>query len=265
MSRRESIGIIGGAGWLGSAIARGLLAGGVAKPESLTCSYRTGPRPDLQGVYWTSDNRELVARSDVVIASVRPVDWPSIDIDCRGKLLVSVMASHSAATLARDAKTERVVRAMPNAAAEVRKSYTPWFASTAATDDDKRRTGQILTSIGTADEVREERHLDYLTGLTGSGPAMPALLARALVDDALKAGLAPDLAERAAAGVLIGAARLLEAGGESSTATVAKFVDYDGTTAAAIRAMEAAGFSLAVQAGLRAAMEKAIGSAAISS
>ena len=265
MSRRGAIGIIGGSGWLGSAIARGLLAGGVANPECLTCSYRTSPLLDLQGVQWTTDNQQLVERSDAVIVSVRPADWPSITIDCRGKLLISVMAGVSVATLARDANAARIVRAMPNAAAEVRSSYTAWFANTGATQHDRQLTDRIMTSIGTADEVDEESHLDYLTGLTGSGPALPALLARAFVDDAVRNGLAPDLAERAAAGVLIGAGRLLEAVGEQPAITVAKFLAYDGTTAAAIKAMEAAGFSLAVRAGLRSALERAIGPAESSS
>jgi pyrroline-5-carboxylate reductase len=77
---RPTVGLIGGTGWLGRNIGRRALEAGVICPASLMISSRSGPGtaysewPDR----WTSDNRELVALSDIIILSVRPQDFRSI-------------------------------------------------------------------------------------------------------------------------------------------------------------------------------------------
>jgi hypothetical protein len=95
-----------------------------------------------------------------------------------------------------------------------------------------------------------ESEIDYLTGLAGSGPAFPALLATAMMRAAAARGLSPDIVRRAATAVLIGAGRLLELRNEDPAETVEMIVNYRGTTAAAIAAMRAAGFEAAVADGL---------------
>lgn len=102
-----------------------------------------------------------------------------------------------------------------------------------------------------------EKHIDYFTGMSGSGAAFPALLADAMMKDAVARGVPEDLARRAAQQVLIAAGRLQEHNGLSPSETVRSFVDYKGTTAAAIVAMRKNGFDDAVAAGLQAAFQTA--------
>lgn len=258
MSDRLKLGIIGGAGWLGGAIAGAVLSGGVLRPEDLTLSYRSAKPERFPGALWTPDNQALVDRSDVIIVSVRPNDWQPLVAKAAGKLIISVMAGIGLEQLARHHATPRVARALPNAAAEVGKSYTPWTSSAAATAQDRAHVRQIFAACGVEDEVFEEKHIDYLTGLTGSGPAFPALLANAMMQDALRQGLAPDVAQRAVNTLLIGAGRMLERRDENPAEIVETFVAYRGTTAAAIDAMRAAGFDATVAAGLAAAFRKSV-------
>jgi len=117
---------------------------------------------------------------------------------------------------------------------------------------------RLLASFGSGDEVATETEIDYMTGLSGAGPAYPALLAVALIRDAVARGLPPDVARRAVTALLVGAGRLLEKTGEDPEDTVAAFVDYRGVTAAGIEAMRGAGFDAAVSAGLSAALEKSL-------
>lgn len=258
MSQALRIGVIGGAGWLGGAIAGSLLAAGVTVPQHLALSYR-GNRPErFPDAFWTADNRALVERSDVVLVSVRPADWPAAAVDCGGRLVVSVMAGIRLDALARVHRTGRVVRALPNAAAEVAKSYTPWIAAPGVDEADRAAVRAIFDACGTQDEVTSERDVDYLTGLTGSGPAFPALLAAAMMDDAVARGLSRDIARRAVNTVLAGAGRLIERRDEAPADIVRTFLDYRGTTAAAIDAMRGAGLEAAVAAGLAAALEKSV-------
>lgn len=258
MSDALKIGVIGGNGWLGGAIVQSVLNAKLASPKDLTLSYRSERPERFLDAYWTKDNQELADRSDLVIVSVRPADWPSLAISATGRLIISVMAGIPLSQLAGQLRAERVVRALPNAAAEVGKSYTPWVASPAASERDRSIVRRIFEACGSTDEVTSEADMDYLTGLSGSGPAFPALLANAMMQNALEHGLGPEVARRAVAAVLIGTGRLLERHGESPVETVKTFLRYQGTTAAAIEAMRAAGFDAAVAGGLAAAFKKSV-------
>lgn len=250
------IGVIGGGGWLGGTIAGAALAAGVVSCDRLTVSYRSKRAQVLPGAFWTRDNQELADRSDVIVVSVRPADWPNIRISAAGKLILSVMAGISIASLAKRSGTNRIVRSLPNAAAEVGASYTPWIASPGVSEQEKDFVRRLFSACGTQDEVRHERDMDYLTGLSGSGPALPALLASAMMRNAVSRGIASGIARKAVDAVLVGSGRLLESRGESAADTVETFLAYRGTTAAAIEAMQAAGFEAAVDAGLAAALDR---------
>ncbi|MDM9620538.1 pyrroline-5-carboxylate reductase [Rhizobium sp. AC44/96] len=258
MGATARIGIIGGAGWLGTSIADCILAAGVAAEQDLTLSYRSS-RPDrFPHAHWTSDNQQLVDRSDVVILSVRPQDWNPDLFDARGKLLISVMAGIRLSALVSAHGSERVVRALPNAAAEVQHSYTPWLPSPSVNADDRTIVSRIFAACGDEDEVQSESDLDYLTGLTGTGPAYPALLAAAMMKDAIAHGLSPAIAQRAVVATMIGAGHLFEKKPDCPDDIVGRFVDYRGVTAAGIEQMRAAGFDTAVAKGLAAALQKSV-------
>lgn len=256
MSEIGRVGIVGGAGWLGKAIARSLVASGTVAAGRLTCSWRSARPDDPLPCAWTRDNRQLAAQSDVVILSVRPGDWKDIDVDAAGKLVISVMAGVTVDDITRRTGTTRVVRALPNAAAEVGYSYTPYFLASSAPQDGEI-VATLFRSCGEVDAVDREADIDYFTAMSGSGAAFPALLAAAMMQDAVGRGVAPDLARRAAQQLIVGAGRLQEHGGASPVDTVRSFVDYQGTTAAGILAMREAGFDRAVAAGLEAALRKA--------
>lgn len=259
MSEALKIGVIGGNGWLGSAIARSVLDARLTSAQSLTLSWRSGQPARFPEAHWTKDNQELADRSDIIICSVRPADLPSLAIDVAGKLFISVMAGISLNELAGHFGSNRLVRAMPNAAAEVGYSYTPWVAFAGVSDTDRSLVRSIFEACGNTDEFGSEADIDYLTGLSGSGPAFPALLADAMMKDAAKRGIRADIARRAVTAMLIGTGRLLELREDNPAEIVKTFLSYRGTTAAAIEAMGAAGFEVAVAEGLTAALRKSAG------
>jgi pyrroline-5-carboxylate reductase len=141
MGEATRIGIIGGNGWIGGALARGVVAAGLLQPAELTLSCRSDPPGWLPGAHWTRDNQALADRSDVVILSVRPQDWPAIEARAPDKLAISVMAGVTLADIGARLGTPRVVRALPNAAADVGASYTPWTATPQTTGRTGRRSG----------------------------------------------------------------------------------------------------------------------------
>lgn len=255
----QRIGIIGGNGWIGGGIARGLVAAGLFRPEEIALSCRGAPPGWLPGAFWTHDNQSLADRCGILLLSVRPADWPSITVTAPGRLVISVMAGVRLADIAARLGTGRVVRALPNAAVEVGRSYTPWVAAAGVAEADRVVVRRLVSGFGTGDEVASEAAIDYMTGLSGTGPAYPALLASALLTDAVAHGLPVEVARRAVVALLVGTGRLFEREGADPEATVAAFAEYRGVTAAALEAMQAAGFGEAVSAGLSAALEKSLG------
>ena len=259
MTLEARIGIVGGNGWLGNAIARAAVAAGAIDPARLTLSSRSDRRDAaaITGARWTKDNGELVDRSDVVVLSVRPDQFREVRIAARGKLVVSVMAGIPAHVIAEHTGADAVVRAIPNAAAAIRRSFTPWHAAPPVSMASKQTVQTLFEACGDAAEVPLEAHVDYCIGMTGSGAAFPALLAQAMIAHAVAQGLPPAFAERAAAGVVAGASQLLVGGSGAPARIVQDMIDYRGTTAAALRAMMDHGFVEAVAAGLEAAAVKA--------
>lgn len=259
MNKPPRFGIIGGNGWLGNAMADAAVASGFLDPSLLTASARSDNRGkvDIPGVHWTKSNAELVERSDVVILSVRPDQFPAVEIDARGKIVVSVMAGVSAKAIAKRTNTALVIRALPNAAASIRKSFTPWFAAGGTGAAAKALVERFLQTFGFASEVEEERHIDYCVGLTGSGAAFPALLAQAMIAHAVAQGLSAEFARQAVEGVVVNASQLIS--GLNPTAIVNEMIEYRGTTAAALTEMMQRGFNGAISGGLDAAMRRTEG------
>lgn len=250
------VGIIGATGWLGSALGGGLLARGMLQPRDLLLLNRSGPRGDYHGhgdVTWAASVGELVAGSDLVVVSVRPQDWPALDLQAPGRLVVSFMAGVGLARLG--ACAGRIVRAMPNAAAEIGRSYSPWIAGPGVTDADRAATRWLLSAIGTEDELGDEGQLDLMTAVPGSGAAYPALMAVAMAGFMRDQGVEDAVAWRAAEAAVVGGAQMLAGRIAEAPQFLAAYRDYRGTTAAGLDAAEAAGFDDALRRALAAATE----------
>jgi pyrroline-5-carboxylate reductase len=252
------LGIIGATGWLGSALGCEVLDSGLVRGPDLVLLNRSGARPEYHGrtdVSWASDVADLVARVDVVVLSVRPGDFAGLALRAPGRLVVSFLAGIPMGVLA--GTGGRIVRAMPNAAAERGRSYTPWLAAPEVTEADRLVVRALLAAIGTEDEVGDERQIDQLTALSGSGAAYPALMAAVMLAQARAAGLPEPVARRAVEAVVCDGAELLRGRIETAPELVETYREYRGTTAAGLDAAERAGFSAAVAAALEAATTKA--------
>ena len=251
------LGVIGAGGWLGRAIVGCVLAGKAVPAERLYLSTRT-PREGLfTEANWVRNNQDLVDRSDVVILSVRPMDFSALKINTAGKLVLSVMSSISIARMMADLGTDRIVRALPNAAAEVARSYTPWVASPACSDTDRAIVRAVFATCGSQDELPDERRIEYFAAVSGTGPAYLALLADALRKHAIANGIAAEIARNAVNAMLIGTGRLVEAQGRCPSDIVGDFLAYQGMTTAALESMMAAGLDRIVSEGVEAALIRA--------
>lgn len=252
------LGIIGATGWLGTALGTRSLQGGwpEAKVTLLNRSASRGAYDPWPGVAWAQDAVELCAQSDVLVLSTRPEDFPPPGFDGAGKLVLSFMTAWSLDRLAKLCPGGRIVRAMPNGAASEGRSFTPWVAGPGLSADEAVVVRRLLSAMGEEAEVQGEAELDYLSALSGSGAAYPALMAQAMLQDALARGLSQVVAERAVASVLASGAALAQDPAQVD-AMIQTYLDYRGVTAAGMQAAMEAGLAGAITAALAAAEAKA--------
>jgi len=148
-----------------------------------------------------------------------------------------------------------VVRAMPNTPALVGAGAAAIAAGSAAGEGDLAWAESILGAVGTVVRVGEAL-LDAVTGLSGSGPAYVFLVAEALVEGGVLAGLPRPTAEALAYQTLLGAARLLVESGDAPADLRAAVTSPGGTTAAGLRELERNGVRSALIEAVVAATER---------
>ena len=149
-----------------------------------------------------------------------------------------------------------VVRGMPNTPALIGAGAGAIAAGTHAGDEDLAWAEEILGAVGTVVRV-PEYSLDAVTGLSGSGPAYVFLVAEAMAEAGVLAGLPRDVAETLAYQTLLGAARLVVEEGSPPSALRAAVTSPGGTTAAGLRELERHGVRSAFLEAVMAATERA--------
>lgn len=148
-----------------------------------------------------------------------------------------------------------VVRAMPNTPALIGAGASAVAAGSVADDDDVMWAEEVLGAVGRVVRVPEAQ-LDAVTGLSGSGPAYVFLLAEALIEGGVRAGLPRSTSSALAVQTLLGAARLLDESGREAADLRAQVTSPGGTTAAGLRVLEAASVRDAVIDAIAAAAER---------
>jgi len=252
------IGIIGGTGIIGSGIAKFLLLHETSADNLWICnrSQKNLLCDNADMVNYTSDSQELIDACDVVIIAVRPTDFANMVLRFNSQLLISVMAGVTIEALKERTQASSIVRAMPNAAVEIGKSFTPWY-SRYLSFDHQLLVRYILSSSGDEYALSTELQLDYFTALTGSGQGMLAAIAASMQESAVLAGVKPVLAEKAIRSLFSGIGQLIEHDDLSPIDRASDCVDYAGTTAEGINGMRASGLDKVIRNGIEQAYLKA--------
>ena len=253
----RAIGFVGG-GNMAWALIKGLLRAGLYRPEQLWASdvdaqkRNTLRRRFRVGV--TADNAALVCGSKVIVLAVKPQIMDAVLAELRqavtpAKLFLSIAAGVSTARLEGGlGGGTRVLRAMPNTPALLGKGMSVLVRGQHATAADERLGVRLLRAVGQAVAVADEKLLDAVTGLSGSGPAYVYLFAEGLIAGGIAAGLPAALATRLALQTLAGAAAMLQETGKSPEALRAIVTSPGGTTLAGLGELDRRAFKDAVAA-----------------
>lgn len=267
-----------GAGSMGGAILRGVLASGVAVDGGVTATNRSAEKAaafaDLDGVTSVAlaerpdGNAEAVAAARIVLVGVKPAMVPDLLREIAPHLrsdsvVVSLAAGVTLQTFAEVLGDEaRVLRAMPNTPSTVRKGVTGLAAGGAATAEDTALVRRLFETVGAVVEVPEEQ-IDALSTISGSGPAYVYLLIEEFTKAAQSMGFAGADARLLAEQTFVGAAALLDASGEDPAELRRRVTSPKGTTERAVAVLQGAQldrtFTEAAEAALARARELAAG------
>jgi pyrroline-5-carboxylate reductase len=269
----KKLGFIGG-GNMAEALAHGLILHKVFKPADLVVSDVAPERRRKLArrlkVVTTADNAEVVRAAPAVILAVKPqtidevmaelsgeLSKPSSQAAGKGKLFISIAAGVTIDRLTRGlGKRARVIRVMPKAPAMVGHGMAAIVRARGASAGDEAYALRIFRAVGDAVALKDEKLLDIVTALSGSGPAYVYLFAKAMSDAAVSEGLPSELALRMALKTIRGAEHLMRESGRELGDLIRAVASPGGTTEAALRRFAEHGFSDIVAAALHAASDR---------
>ncbi len=253
-----------GAGLMAEALAHGMVERGAIRAEGLLASDPSDERrrvfADEIGGVGLADNVELVESADVVVLAVKPQVLPAVAEQIApavkpDHLIISIAPGITLAWLQEKLSTNRLLRVMPNTPALVGAGAAAYCLGAGADESDAALVEEMLSSVGLCARV-EEKLMDAVTGLSGSGPAYVYLAIEALSDGGVKMGLPRRVATKLAAQTVLGAAKMVIETGRHPGELKDQVTTPGGTTIEGIHALEQAGIRRAFMDAVQAATLK---------
>ena len=246
---KEKIGFIGG-GKMGEALINGILRAGLSSSDKIMVSDVDKKRLQIlekeAGIKTTQDNKKITSDSDIIILAVKPNMMGSVLDELNSEitskhLIISIAAGIPLSFIESSLnKGCRAIRVMPNTPCLVGETAAGYALGKKATRNDGKLVGQILDAVGKS-FLLEEKYLDAVTGLSGSGPAFIYVVIDALADGGVKMGLPRDVAITLAAQTAFGAAKMVLESGTHIGQLRDSVTSPGGTTIEGLHALEKGG------------------------
>lgn len=212
---------------------------------------------ELPRVQAAAGPSEVAEAAEVVFLAVKPQDIQAVleGIRDTDRLLISIAAGVAIGRIEGLCPRARVVRVMPNTPCLVGAMAAGYAFGAGIRPEDREAVKQLLGAAGYAAEV-EERLLDAVTGLSGSGPAFVARLIEAFIEAGKRLGLRPEVTRNLALQTFYGTAKLLADTGMEPQQLVEMVSSPKGTTVAGRQILEASAYAEVIGETIRAAAER---------
>ena len=261
----SKIGFIG-AGNMAEAIIKGVIDARIYHAEDIIISdVRKDRLNELADKYNISfmTNNQLAEAVDILVLSVKPQNMTAVLNEIKGSLsndtlIVSIAAGITTDSICKTLGYSSVIRIMPNTPALIGQGTAVLYATKSA----KQRLGEverIFSAVGLVAAVEDEKMLDAVTAVSGSGPAYFFLLMEEMIKTAEKLGLDKELVEKIVLQTAKGAAMLAierAKAGEKPEVLRQKVTSPNGTTEAALKVFAKYDFSEIVSDALAAAEKR---------
>jgi len=251
---------------MAEAVIRGVIKSGLYKRRDVIVSdvdesRRQYCRRSL-GVRTCADNLEAVRAAETTVLAVKPQQTEQALAELRQKLpkntlLISIVTGYTTEKIAELlGQSVRVMRVVPNTPALVGLSASAYCRGKGTTAHDRKLTKKILKSIGICISL-EERMMNAVTALSGSGPAYVFYLVEALMNAGRVIGLPEKKAKELVVTTVLGAARLLQETGLPAGELRRRVTSRKGTTEAAVKILDRKGVRKAFETAVQAAFKRA--------
>jgi len=225
-------------GWVGT----GRAASGIRVVDPVAASRAVAAK---LGVAAHAEIAEVSGHADVVVLAVKPNQLAAVLPTCAGAaaadaVFLSIAAGKTIAQLGAGLpRNAAIVRAMPNTPAAIGKGMTALVANPAVSSAQRALCGDLLAAVGAVAWLDDERHMDAVTAISGSGPAYVFLLIECLEQAAIDLGLDAALAKQLAIATVAGAGEYAAAAGEAAAVLRRRVTSPNGTTQAALNVLMA--------------------------
>lgn len=237
--------ILVGAGKMGSAMLDGWLARGLAPKRIVviepqpTKAVKALVRRGLKLNPKPGPKAKAEAAAVIVIAikpQTAPEAVPALGLHVgKSTLVLSIMAGRTIAFLEKSLPGgTAIVRAMPNTPAAIGRGISVAVANAKVSARQRNLAAELLAAIGKVEWANDEGLMDAVTALSGSGPAYVFLLAEAMTQAGIAAGLPAELAARLARETVAGSGELLHRTPLDAATLRQNVTSPGGTTAAAL-------------------------------
>jgi pyrroline-5-carboxylate reductase len=248
INQNAHITFIGG-GNMGRALISGLLANGFEASQLSVVEANASTGLQLHqdfGVQVIAALDQIAfdfSKNNVVVMAIKPQDFNVVakslskklkHATARSPLILSIAAGIRIKDMSRWLDHERCVRAMPNTPALIGKGITGLFADAAVNASDRALAETICNAVGQVVWVNEEKLMDAVTAVSGSGPAYVFAFLEAMQSSGEKLGLDPTTARKLAYATLEGATQLAHNSDEHAGVLRERVTSKGGTTAAAL-------------------------------
>ncbi|WLR43846.1 pyrroline-5-carboxylate reductase [Bacillus carboniphilus] len=233
-----------GAGSMTEAMIKGIRQKGTIESQQITVTNRSNLNRLLQlknlySVQTSSSVEDFIKDTNIIFLAMKPKDAKEALQTLRPyveshQLIISLMAGITTAAIERSFEKEiGVIRAMPNTSASIGFSATSLSKGLFATKDQLAEAVVLFEAIGIVKTI-EEKQMDAVTGLIGSGPAYVYFLVEAMQEAAEKLGLEDNLSETFILQTLKGATKMIESSEKTAAQLRDDVTSPYGTTEAAM-------------------------------
>ncbi len=237
---------------MGEALIKGILAADIYKAEQIYVAEPSDNRREYLSetfhVHTSSDSQLIWQECSTVILAVKPQIMSIVLASAKGHvtenhLIISIAAGLPLSFFEQNLDSDkiRIIRVMPNTPALVLAGASALSGNSRITDADMQLAQSLFNGVGKA-VVLEERYLDAVTGLSGSGPAYVFTFIEAMIDAGIKEGLTRPVAETLVLQTISGSVKLVEESGKHPAELRAMVTSPGGTTIAGQHILERKGF-----------------------
>jgi pyrroline-5-carboxylate reductase len=248
-----------GCGNMGMAFARSFIQYDLVKKDNLFLIEKSPERCQTlqnskEGIVVDTIN-DAIGEQDIVILSVKPQDFSSVSKELKkvlraDQIVLSIMAGITIERIQAELNHKMVVRAMPNTPAMIGMGITGFTASEGISFAKLLKVENLINATGRSVYLEDEKMLDAVTALSGSGPAYFYFFVQQMVEAGKKMGFDDGLSQLLVKQTMLGAYHLINNADKSLDELIKAVASKGGTTEAALSTFASHGVADGVIAGI---------------